>query len=70
MNPADIRRDIAAITERAPEDLDPNVPLIDQGLDSLRLVNLYAQWTQAGVEIEFNDMMSWSTLADFEANLS
>ncbi|WP_241385593.1 phosphopantetheine-binding protein [Rhodococcus sp. CH91] len=60
--------DTATILEVDVDELDPSASLVDQGLDSVRLMALVERWRSAGVEVDFVDLASapdleqWITL--------
>lgn len=62
-----MRADIAALLHEDPDDILDNDNLLDLGLDSMRIMTLAARWRQAGAHIEFSDMASVLTLAQWWA---
>lgn len=48
-----IRTDIARLLEIEADELDPALSLVDQGLDSVRLMGLVEQWRGAGADVDF-----------------
>ncbi|CCW10071.1 phosphopantetheine-binding protein [Rhodococcus aetherivorans] len=48
-----IRTDIARLLEIEADELDPALSLVDQGLDSVRLMALVEQWRGAGADVDF-----------------
>ncbi|AEF38601.1 phosphopantetheine-binding protein [Hoyosella subflava] len=48
-----ILADTARILEVPADQLDPSVSLVDQGLDSVRLIALVEQWRETGVDVDF-----------------
>lgn len=53
-----ILADTARILEVEPDELDPTVNLVDQGLDSVRLMALVEQWRSAGADVDFVSLAS------------
>ena len=48
-----IRTDVARLLEIEADELDPAVSLVDQGLDSVRLMALGERWRDAGADVDF-----------------
>ncbi|MDV3205737.1 phosphopantetheine-binding protein [Rhodococcus sp. DMF-1] len=48
-----IRTDVARLLEIEADELDPAVSLVDQGLDSVRLMALVERWRDAGADVDF-----------------
>ena len=48
-----IRTDVARLLEIEAGELDPAVSLVDQGLDSVRLMALVERWRDAGADVDF-----------------
>ncbi|WP_420749239.1 phosphopantetheine-binding protein [Rhodococcus sp. O3] len=63
-----ILADTARILEVEPDELDPTASLVDQGLDSVRLMALVEHWRGAGADVDFvslasaPDLDEWCTL--------
>ena len=57
-----ITRDIAEILDLDPSAVDPDTPLTEQGLDSLRAVTLVENWRADGVNVDFQELMALPTL--------
>lgn len=51
-----IRADIADVLYLTPGEIKDDTHLIDQGLDSIRLMTLVERWREAGAQIEFVDL--------------
>ena len=47
--------------------LDPQVNLLDQGLDSMRAMNLAMEWEAEGVPLDFADLAEAPTLVQLWA---
>ncbi|USA40472.1 phosphopantetheine-binding protein [Pelagerythrobacter marinus] len=62
-----LRADIADILEIAPADLADDANLMDAGLDSMRAMNLAAQWEERGLPLDFADLGEAQTLAEIHA---
>ena len=62
--------DTARILDIDVDELDPSVSLVDQGLDSVRLMALVEQWRSAGVEVDFEDLASAPDLEQWIALLT
>ncbi|WP_347303577.1 phosphopantetheine-binding protein [Croceibacterium sp. TMG7-5b_MA50] len=43
--------------------LDPDISLLDQGLDSMRAMNLAMEWEELGIPLDFADLAQVPTLA-------
>ena len=54
MTLAQLRADIAEILDCNPDSLADDVPLTDQGMDSIRLVTLAENWRLAGYKVQFH----------------
>ena len=61
------RAQVAETLELAPADLAPDVPLMDQGLDSMRAMNLAMQWEEEGMPLDFADLAEAQGLAELWA---
>lgn len=65
-----ILADTARILEVEVDDIDPAVSLVDQGLDSVRLMALVEQWRDGGADVDFvtlatePDLELWYSLLD------
>lgn len=63
-----ILADIARTLELEPDELDTSASLVDQGLDSVRLMALVEHWRGGGVDVDFvslasePDLEQWITL--------
>ena len=57
-----IRNDIAEAIGADPAELKGDQSLIDQGLDSLRMINVIEQWRADGHEVDFFTLSSTPTL--------
>lgn len=53
---------VAEALNTAPENIDANEPLTDQGLDSLRMINLLEQWRAEGADVDFFALSADPTL--------
>ncbi|MGV9744924.1 phosphopantetheine-binding protein [Rhodococcus zopfii] len=62
--------DTARILEVELDELDPSVSLVDQGLDSVRLMALVEQWRSAGADIDFVSLASEPDLEQWCALLA
>ena len=49
----------------APDTLTPDTNLADAGLDSLRLIMLVEKWRAEGVTVDFQDILTRATLAEW-----
>jgi aryl carrier-like protein len=65
-----ILADTARILEVDFDELDPTVNLVDQGLDSVRLMALVEQWRGAGAEVDFVSLASEPELEQWCALLT
>ncbi len=57
-----IRADIARLIGEAPEDIGLDDNLMDWGLDSMRLLGLVSEWTQAGLQLDIFELGEHTTL--------
>ena len=48
-----------------PDTLTPDTNLADAGLDSLRLIMLVEKWRAEGVTVDFQDILTRATLAEW-----
>jgi bifunctional isochorismate lyase / aryl carrier protein len=60
---AALRAQIAAIMDEDPGALAPDDSLVDQGLDSIRLMTLMERWRQAGAAVSFVELADEPTIA-------
>ena len=51
-----IRADVAEVLYLTPEEIGDDTHLVDQGLDSVRLMTLVERWRSGGAGIEFADL--------------
>lgn len=66
---ADLRADIAAMLDVAPDELGDDDNLMDFGLDSMRAINLAMRWEEAGVPLDLSDFAEAPTLRELSALL-
>ncbi|NKS66557.1 phosphopantetheine-binding protein [Prescottella equi] len=65
-----ILADTAQILEVDVAEIDPSVSLVDQGLDSVRLMALVERWRDSGADVDFvslasePDLEQWITLLE------
>ncbi|NKR44744.1 isochorismatase [Rhodococcus hoagii] len=65
-----ILADTAQILEVHVAEIDPSVSLVDQGLDSVRLMALVERWRDSGADVDFvslasePDLEQWFTLLE------
>lgn len=65
-----ILADTAQILEVDVAEIDPSVSLVDQGLDSVRLMALVEHWRDSGADVDFvslasePDLEQWFTLLE------
>ncbi|MET4579740.1 phosphopantetheine-binding protein [Ottowia thiooxydans] len=57
-----IRGDIANLIGESPDDIGLDDNLMDLGLDSMRLLGLVAEWTQAGLQVDIFELGEHTTL--------
>lgn len=57
-----MRADVAAALDMAPEDLTPEDNLYDLGLDSMRLMGLVMEWQEQGADLDFGLLMESQTI--------
>lgn len=69
LNKEEMLADVASEIGIDLAELRMDVPLEDQGLDSLRLVTLVEQWRARGHEVDFFRVLGLSTLAEWEKEL-
>ena len=53
-----ILADVARILDIEFDELDPSASLVDQGLDSVRLMALVEHWRGAGADVDFVSLAS------------
>ncbi|MGI5448023.1 phosphopantetheine-binding protein [Streptomyces sp. CA-243310] len=63
-------QDVAEVLYVEPADISPDEDLIDQGLDSIRLMTLVERWRAEGARISFVDLAERPTLREWAALLS
>lgn len=64
-----LRADVAAMLNVDASDIDDEENLQDAGLDSMRAMNLVLQWEEAGVPLDFPDLLAGPTVAELWAVL-
>ncbi|MFF7851458.1 phosphopantetheine-binding protein [Streptomyces sp. NPDC090109] len=62
-------RDVADVLYVEAEEVDPDESLLDQGLDSIRLMALVETWRADGAEVGFVELAERPTLRDWAALL-
>lgn len=65
MTKTKIITDVAESLGVAPDTLTPDTNLADAGLDSLRLIMLVEKWRAEGVTVDFQDILTRATLAEW-----
>ncbi|WP_423897416.1 phosphopantetheine-binding protein [Corynebacterium matruchotii] len=65
MTETKIITDVAESLGVAPDTLTPDTNLADTGLDSLRLIMLVEKWRAEGVTVDFQDILTRATLAEW-----
>ena len=60
-----IRADVAEVLSLAPQEVAEDVQLMDQGLDSIRLMTLVERWRADGAEIELAELAERPTVAQW-----
>lgn len=65
MTETKIITDVAESLGVAPDTLTPDTNLADTGLDSLRLIMLVEKWRVEGVTVDFQDILTRATLAEW-----
>ena len=65
MTETKIITDVAESLGGAPDTLTPDTNLTDAGLDSLRLIMLVEKWRAEGVTVDFQDILTRATLAEW-----
>lgn len=65
MTETKIITDVAESLGVAPDTLTPDTNLTDAGLDSLRLIMLVEKWRAEGVTVDFQDILTRTTLAEW-----
>ena len=65
MTETKIITDVAESLGVAPDTLTPDPNLADAGLDSLRLIMLVEKWRAEGVTVDFQDILTRATLAEW-----
>ncbi|MFJ8045497.1 phosphopantetheine-binding protein [Kitasatospora sp. NPDC096147] len=64
-----IRQDVSDVLHLDAEELLNDEYLIDQGMDSIRLMSLVQRWRNEGVEVAFVDLAERPTIDDWHALL-
>ncbi|MFJ4868416.1 phosphopantetheine-binding protein [Streptomyces sp. NPDC088757] len=62
-------RDVADVLYVEAEEVDPDESLLDQGLDSIRLMSLVETWRADGAEVGFVELAERPTLREWAALL-
>lgn len=62
-----LREDIARVLHEDPDDIADDDNLIDLGLDSIRAMALVTRWRESGAAVEFSDLATGTTLAQWWA---
>lgn len=57
-----MRADVAAALDMAPEELKAEDNLYDLGLDSMRLMGLVMEWQEQGANLDFGLLMESQTI--------
>ncbi|MFJ7203675.1 phosphopantetheine-binding protein [Streptomyces sp. NPDC098789] len=57
--------DVADMLCTEPDEVDPDESLLDQGLDSIRLMSLVSRWRTEGAQIAFVDLAERPTLREW-----
>ncbi|MGI5380830.1 phosphopantetheine-binding protein [Streptomyces sp. CA-251387] len=65
-----LRQDVAAVLGVMPAFIAADVPLMEQGLDSIRLMTLVERWRAAGAAVTFADLAERPTLNEWSALLT
>lgn len=65
-----LHQDTAEILGVSTTQLRTDLPLTDQGLDSLRLMTLVESWRAEGAQVEFHQLFGLSTLDDWFTELA
>ncbi|MEU4567081.1 phosphopantetheine-binding protein [Micromonospora sp. NPDC023956] len=60
---SDLRADVAEMLFLEPEELSDADDLLEQGLDSIRAVQLVERWRERGAEVSFIELVERPTLA-------
>ncbi|MGO1056202.1 non-ribosomal peptide synthetase [Crossiella sp. CA198] len=66
----DLRREVAQLVDRTPEELLDADNLIELGLDSIRLMRLAGQWRKRGIEVTFAELAERPSLGEWFELLS
>ncbi|MFD4366940.1 phosphopantetheine-binding protein [Rhodococcus sp. NPDC058521] len=57
-----IRNDIAEVLEIPVADVDDTANLLDEGLDSVRVMTLLERWRESGAQVDLVDLISDPTV--------
>lgn len=57
-----IRNDIAEVLEIPVADVDDTANLLDEGLDSVRVMTLLERWRESGAQVDLVDLVSDPTV--------
>ncbi|MEU3603542.1 phosphopantetheine-binding protein [Streptomyces sp. NPDC006798] len=63
-------QDVTDVLCAEPGEIDPDENLLDQGLDSIRLMSLVSRWRAEGAEIAFVDLAERPTLREWSVLLA
>ncbi|MBW8480957.1 phosphopantetheine-binding protein [Actinomadura parmotrematis] len=64
-----VRADVADVLSVPPGELDEDLRLIDQGMDSIRMMTLVERWRADGADVTFVDLAEGPTVAEWVALL-
>jgi aryl carrier-like protein len=65
-----IRADVADVLSLAPEEIADDAHLLDQGMDSIRLMTLVERWRDEGADVDLVDLAEQPTVAQWVALLA
>lgn len=65
LSPDQLRRDVAAVLGVVAESVAGDMPLQEQGVDSIRLMTLVEHWRGRGASVTFADLAERPTLAEW-----
>lgn len=57
-----IRADVAEVLLLEPAEVDETADLLNEGLDSIRILTLVERWRDAGAEVSFKQLAEETTL--------
>ncbi|MFI0408060.1 phosphopantetheine-binding protein [Actinomadura sp. 3N508] len=70
LTPDRVRADVAEVLNLDPREVGDDVQLLDQGLDSIRLMTLVERWRAEGADVDLIDLAEQPTVTQWVALLA